>query len=1099
MYIKNRATGHLGTLCRTWMFFVLLLSMNMMSSCIDEDIISDGGPNDGRLRVSLLVEDMEKVVLDSRATASATEVAANERKILNMDIYCYGSDRKLKKLVKQIDNNNISTVLSGSDGRFTLYLDPSGIDMKQNDLLVFVCNHAGFNSSRPRLNEPLDSLSNYYRNCSFMTTERDKSVDINRSEKNAGLNMPIYGEGIYGDPGRGMEVRLRRTVAKIQVKLADDIQDVTGLFGNDKQMSFRITNQQMRTGRTISPEGVYERGDKYYGGDIVFGGDGCTKEQFYGLVGNTATTVHSQPANNWMLTRKAVYIPQFRTSVYAQVDRPNFRSKLIEDDQWDRGRTCVILSVGDRPTDNIISSMEHYRIDLVKDGKFIDLLPNHSYTIVIKRVKAHGYKSLKDAHNNPGGNLEYTIEDSGESCLSTSNGNYALNLSNDGMIILGANNTYKIADVSCTKSEDVDTQELEISRIELFPKNLSGVMLVKENGALVDQNENKQRNFEITDTPQAICLKFTELKPVSGYVVVTLGNLRDTISFRRDVTRSGGAQTYTIPGSRIDGVQWDDNNARVTYAGNTLTMPDLPSRAQSTGIMRGNYSETVQGKSHSAWLTRLHIDHASKNLEEVVRFTDGYGQNAVLHVSNKDLGKWDGTKFTNGNKWVDSPYLQILKNDPSTMNMNINVFGFTVTAPEGITLEVDQRVTKEQLGTVSGFPSYNNKDLHDLIGQKITYGSNAEVTLKMKVGVKNFGTKEVFKITDKNTGAEYFMKVARQGKYSYVGANVLEITGGKKFVSSTVEHQSRLTNTQNWGPQSTGWIKVGINPLVNTKANVNTSEIDLGYRSERVVIQDANGVKEMHYLTQTGLGFNDSGMIELAKIRNSGSSEDNGDETGGTWVYYIRTDNDGAIGVIKITNILRFMVGRANGLEIPEGSGLGSKWDDWGLKHSWEYPDDWDKPYPKYQKDRRYENFPILSEYGKAQDVCLKVYPYGYWRSPNTEELKSWAVPVNGKTSIFPIVESYEKGIKLKIGESSVYVKPPYMIDQYGKYALDSREKLKAIQLGDWYYVYRVAGTGNTHNTYPLGYVNDNTYDQAPLKSSEFPNRDASAVFCIRD
>ena len=82
-----------------------------------------------------------------------------------------------------------------------------------------------------------------------------------------------------------------------------------------------------------------------------------------------------------------------------------------------------------------------YRLDFYNDKSevFFDTKRNHHYMFTINKVRSEGYTTLAQAHNNAGGNIEYTVVISDGSRHITSNGQYALVTNVDSVIIYTAN------------------------------------------------------------------------------------------------------------------------------------------------------------------------------------------------------------------------------------------------------------------------------------------------------------------------------------------------------------------------------------------------------------------------------------------------------------------------------------------------------------------------------------------------------------------------------------------------------------------------------------------------------------------------------------
>ena len=110
---------------------------------------------------------------------------------------------------------------------------------------------------------------------------------------------------------------------------------------------------------------------------------------------------------------------------------------------FDKWRTGVIL-VADNGT------KEYYRLDFSQQkasttptgdagNEYMDIAPNTHYTFHITDVKSGGYSTIKEARDNPGSNIEYTVTISGNEWeSSTSNGQYLIKTDREKAVVMSS-------------------------------------------------------------------------------------------------------------------------------------------------------------------------------------------------------------------------------------------------------------------------------------------------------------------------------------------------------------------------------------------------------------------------------------------------------------------------------------------------------------------------------------------------------------------------------------------------------------------------------------------------------------------------------------
>lgn len=207
-----------------------------------------------------------------------------------------------------------------------------------------------------------------------------------------GENLPMYGE-IASWPS-AYSCEMVRAVAKIQVQIGTDPSDVTGTF-KPENVTYKIYNEAV--GGYIQPQ--------------------TTSPGIWGTsLRQTAEDYRLLQYQDVTEKEKTVYLYEFKSSVTTG------SGTSVTNNLFSKDRQHIILKKNKNSVDT------YYRLDFYDPMKkeFLDTKRNHHYIFNINRVGSEGYSTLTDAQNNPGNNIEYTVEVKDGSSHVTSNGQYAI-------------------------------------------------------------------------------------------------------------------------------------------------------------------------------------------------------------------------------------------------------------------------------------------------------------------------------------------------------------------------------------------------------------------------------------------------------------------------------------------------------------------------------------------------------------------------------------------------------------------------------------------------------------------------------------------------
>ncbi|MDR3267963.1 MAG: hypothetical protein LBT83_02705 [Tannerella sp.] len=210
--------------------------------------------------------------------------------------------------------------------------------------------------------------------------------------------LPMYGE-IASWPG-SYSCEMTRAVAKIQVQLGENFSDVTGTF----------------------------KAENVFWG--IFGtGNGGYIQPRLPLQGISNTSYSSIMLTDISLLQNKD--PSYMNLIYIH-EYPSSNTTAVSGDPsvpenvFAINRQCIVLEKREG------GDLLNYRLDFYDPvtRKFIDTKRNHHYIFTINRINSEGYSIYFGGHdeaiNNPGSNIEYTIEIRDGSNHVTSNGQYAV-------------------------------------------------------------------------------------------------------------------------------------------------------------------------------------------------------------------------------------------------------------------------------------------------------------------------------------------------------------------------------------------------------------------------------------------------------------------------------------------------------------------------------------------------------------------------------------------------------------------------------------------------------------------------------------------------
>ena len=217
-------------------------------------------------------------------------------------------------------------------------------------------------------------------------------LDVN-NYYNGDEHLPMYGEFIWSSSG-GYTCVMERAVAKIQVQLGTSVSDVTGNFTADNVV-YSVRNA----------------------------GNAGYIQPTTPMLGYPSTGWVTS-ADRYLLQKSSVTEKDLNLYLYEypSATKTGLNGNVLDTD-FDPARQHIIL----RKTNPSMTDT-YFRLDFYDPiaKKYMDTKRNHHYLFTINKVRSEGYTSLGQAQNNPGSNIEYTIEKVDGTTRIATNGQYAI-------------------------------------------------------------------------------------------------------------------------------------------------------------------------------------------------------------------------------------------------------------------------------------------------------------------------------------------------------------------------------------------------------------------------------------------------------------------------------------------------------------------------------------------------------------------------------------------------------------------------------------------------------------------------------------------------
>ena len=372
--------------------FLILAVIALLIGCQKDPDSLFGGDNDGKLRLTLSIGEQDEI---------ATYSAATVNECLIDDVVVLVFDGATDKYIAGECIDSTSDRIAGNNGD-VLRVITVNIVPKSNDKIVVLVNSGKTTIPLTPGISTRDDINSRFplRGLTFLNAT-------------VGQHMPMSGEAVYTGGGT-MTCPVCRSVAKVELVIADDLKDVTGAFTPESVVWYM--------GNVADPTTIGAIYAPASASDCVIRPGGNFK---------TDASILKGLLNNQSGLSNTYYLPEYPSATKASGGEADSQT-------WTADRTYLL----------VVSGARYYRIDLYDHttGKFIDIRRNTHIKVTVREVKSAGYASETQARTNPGSNLEYEIEAKGPNDdLVISNGLYALSLSNNKIFIWGPSGDYEVA------------------------------------------------------------------------------------------------------------------------------------------------------------------------------------------------------------------------------------------------------------------------------------------------------------------------------------------------------------------------------------------------------------------------------------------------------------------------------------------------------------------------------------------------------------------------------------------------------------------------------------------------------------------------------
>lgn len=367
---------------------LVVLSLLLGSCARDESIFTPDVPDEAN-KSSLIVSFAVPNSVSTRANG-ADETAIHSCYIVAYDQQTPTSQGNLRFFEK----TDVTKIRNASDGMKNIFVSQSNyVKLEEGDWIYLILNPTGGDYSEEGL---IEALNEGYTHTSYFKLGGNSGVITPSSTK----GLPMLGGAVFNTTASTV-IEVSRMTAKISLNISDTADDTYTDF-NIAEVTYDIVQMV----DTAYLDGLFD----VIGAVPVSSTDAVTS---YGN-GPYTYTPNAHPVGDF--PANVCYPFAFPYSTHYK--SASAIASPLDPAKFDSRRFCLLLYASRRH--------KYYRIDLYKDGAYLDLSANTHYKVNISKVLNIGYNTANEALLHPSTNIEFDVEMEHPDDGLISNGQFAM-------------------------------------------------------------------------------------------------------------------------------------------------------------------------------------------------------------------------------------------------------------------------------------------------------------------------------------------------------------------------------------------------------------------------------------------------------------------------------------------------------------------------------------------------------------------------------------------------------------------------------------------------------------------------------------------------
>lgn len=488
---------------------IIIILLYALTSCNDEQLFDDRYIGENCTHLSFNVTNNILVETETRAIE---DDLYNRLGLIDLHLLVFNKE----KVFKGCEKVDFKIVKFNADNTAQF---PTLLDIKDEDILILLAN---------TLIETIPDGITYENINRLFMPKRWKIIDDKTTDANNGL--PMYAKI---DAWKGSDKQtfiLKKSATKFNLF-------VSSISSGDAFGKWTVANTPLF-------------GNIFYDDEKapIQVAEGLQKDDFY-ITKNVGQNIEVALSNNTNGLRTHCYAPAYPSATTAKLQTG------VNQNEFHKDRLCLLLWVTDRLATG--GNGQYYRIDIAKPNTnglgytWIDILPNHTYSIRLHSINGKGYLTKEEALNSPPGNLTYDIIVEGDDDnVTVSTGQYALELEYDKLIAyapLNAEFTINARAIIPSGSGMPHTNKITSKEFKI---NYNDTTLTGEQQVIRFQNKELEVLYEKTRT---------------GKITFNLGTISKTIEVEINKSHiDAHPERATVTGD-FSNIEWRECDEGITY------------------------------------------------------------------------------------------------------------------------------------------------------------------------------------------------------------------------------------------------------------------------------------------------------------------------------------------------------------------------------------------------------------------------------------------------------------------------------------------------------------------------------------------------------